>query len=69
MRRMKRKDALAAIRIAGYHGDEESGILLYVKNRVSLQVYNREFNAGAAMRRSGVPCNCFECKTGKKGAA
>jgi hypothetical protein len=66
MPRMKRKDALAAIRAAGYHGDQERGILLYVRNRVSLQVYNREFDTGAAMRRNGVPCDCLECR--KSGA-
>ena len=69
MRRMKRKDLLTAIRMAGYHGDKERGILLYVRNWVSLQVYGREFDAGAAMRMNGVPCNCFECRKEKAGAA
>lgn len=64
MPRMKRKDVLTAIRMAGYHGDKERGILLYVKNWVSLRVYGREFDAGAAMRQNGVPCDCFECQKG-----
>ena len=65
MPRMKRKDVLVAIRAAGYHGDKERGILLYVKNWVSLPVYGREFEAGMAMRLNGVPCDCFECRKSK----
>jgi hypothetical protein len=53
--RMKRKDALAAIRMAGYRGEMERAVLLYVSNRVSLQAFNREFEMGAAMRQNGVP--------------
>ncbi len=62
MPRLKRKDMLAAIRIAGYHGDSERALLLYVENRISLQVYRREFNAGIAMRQNGVACNCRQCR-------
>ena len=54
---------------AGYHGDRERGILLYIKNWVSLQAYGREFEAGAEMRQNGVPCDCFECRKRKSGAA
>ena len=69
MARMKRKDVLTAIRDAGYHGDKERGILLYIKNWVSLRVYGREFDAGAAMRQNGATCNCSECKKGERDAA
>ena len=62
MPRMKRKDVLTAIRVAGYHGDKERGIFLYLKNWVSLPVYGREFEAGVAMRQGGVPCDCPECR-------
>jgi hypothetical protein len=61
MPRVKRKDVLAAIRIAGYHGDKERGLSLYIENRVSLHVYRREFNNGAEMRENGAPCACFRC--------
>src|SRR5689334_6736628 len=54
MPRMKHKDALAAIRMAGYRGDMQRAIFLYVRNRVSLQALKREFEMGAAMRRNGV---------------
>ena len=62
MPRMKRKDALRAIRAAGYHGDRELGMHLYLKNWISLSAFDREFETGAAMRRSGVPCDCQDCR-------
>ena len=62
MARMKRKEALTAIRTAGYHGDIERAMHLYVKNWVGFRAYGREFEAGVAMRRNGVPCDCFECR-------
>lgn len=62
MARFRRKDVLMAIRVAGYHGDQKSGILLYVHNWVSLETYSREFNAGVEMRQMGVPCDCFKCR-------
>ena len=65
MARIKRKDVLWAIRVAGYHGEKEKGVFLYIKNWVSLQAYRREFDAGAAMRQNGVPCDCGECRKGK----
>ena len=68
MPRMKRKDVLTAIRAAGYHGDKERAMLLYVKNWVSLAVYGREFDTGAAMRQNGIPCECSECRRDETGA-
>lgn len=65
MARMKRKDVLAAIRAAGYHGNQDLGIFLYLNNWVSLGVYRREFENGAALRRTGLPCDCLECQPGK----
>ena len=62
MPRTKRKDVIAAIRAAGYHHDKERGLILYVENRISLPVYQREFNAGAEMSQNGVPCTCVKCK-------
>ena len=62
MPRMKHKDVLTAIRAAGYHGDKEGGKLLYIKNWVSMTAYRREFDAGAAMRENGLPCDCVQCR-------
>ena len=69
MPRIKRKDVLTAIRIAGYHGDIERAIHLYVKNWVSLEAFGREFDAGAVMRESGMPCDCVVCNKGETDAA
>ena len=65
MARMKHKEVLTAIRAAGYHGDIERAMHLYVKNWVGFRAYGREFEAGVAMRRNGVPCDCFECSKSK----
>lgn len=62
MARMKRKEVLTAIRAAGYHGDIERAMHLYVKNWVGFRAYGREFEAGVAMRQNGVPCDCLECR-------
>jgi hypothetical protein len=59
---MKHKEVLTAIRAAGYHGDIERAMHLYVKNWVGFRAYGREFEAGVAMRKNGVPCDCLECK-------
>jgi hypothetical protein len=69
MPRTKRKDVLKAIRLAGYHGDKELATRLYVKNWVSLEAFAREFDIGAAMRESGMPCDCFECGKADRDAA
>jgi hypothetical protein len=61
MVRMKRKEALAAIRAAGYRGDIERAMLLYVRNWVSFRIYRQEFEMGVAMRQNGVPYDCLEC--------
>jgi hypothetical protein len=65
MARMKRKEVLSAIRVAGYHGDIERAMHLYVKNWVGYRAYGREFEAGVAMRKNGTPCDCLKCKQGK----
>lgn len=61
MVRMKRKEVLTAIRAAGYRGDIERAMRLYVRNWVSFRVYRQEFEAGVAMRQRGVPFDCLEC--------
>jgi hypothetical protein len=61
---MKRNEVLTAIRAAGYHGNMERAMLLYLKNWVSFRAYSREVEAGVAMRQNGVPCDCLECRKG-----
>lgn len=60
---MKRADALAHIRLAGYHGDDRAFMRLYTENRISYATAKQARDAGAAARRAGVPCNCHSCKT------
>ena len=67
--RMKRKDALTAIRVAGYHGDSDAAMLAYVENRVSRKTFECEWASGVEARQNGMPCNCHQCKAEMKGAA
>lgn len=59
---MKRKDALLAIRIAGYHDDKRAFMRLYTEHRISLAVAQEEYDRGASMKAAGVGCSCYECK-------
>jgi len=58
---MKRKDALVAIRTAGYHADQRTAMRLYVENRISRAAFEAEFRRGKDMRAAGVPCVCRDC--------
>lgn len=59
---MKRADALAWIRIAGYHDDTASYTRLYIENRVSYTAARAAFTAGRAQRAAGSRCTCSDCK-------
>jgi len=61
--RMKREVAIDLLRVAGYHNDQRAFVRLYVENRISRKVATEEFNRGYALRRSGVRCTCFECRS------
>lgn len=73
---MKRKDALASIVIAGYHGDDAAAIRVYTEHRtVGYAAFQKARYTGQAMKRNGVPCTCYACaktttngQTGKEGA-
>lgn len=69
MHRLKRKDALVLLRIAGYHGNQKSFIRLYVENRVSRPAANAEWSRGAAMKAAGVPCTCIACREARTAQA
>jgi hypothetical protein len=58
---VKRKDALAALRVAGYHNDQAARVRLLVENRVSLISANEAWVAGVRARAAGVPCSCSRC--------
>ncbi len=59
---MKRDEALALLRYAGYHDDSGRFARLYTENRISYAVAMTQWRAGAAMRRDGVKCTCSDCK-------
>lgn len=59
---MNRKQAIAQIKYAGYHGDTARGMRVYIENRISYQVYIETFRAGARAKKSGMPCTCSQCK-------
>lgn len=59
---MKRADALANMRIAGYHGDDRAFMRIYTENRISYAAAKRERDSGAAAKRAGTACGCNSCK-------
>lgn len=59
---MNRKDALAYMRIAGYHNDHKTFTRLLVENRVSLQSANEAWRSGVAAKQGGMKCECPGCK-------
>ncbi len=59
---MKRTDALAWIRIAGYHNDQKSFVRLYVENRVSRKSADEAWAKGVKAKESGMGCACHQCK-------
>ncbi len=62
MHRLKRKDALVWLRVAGYHDDSKSWTRLYVENRVSRQAADAEWRRGAALKAAGIACACTACR-------
>lgn len=59
---MKRADALAHLRIAGYHNDSRAFVRLYVENRISRKAADEAYRTGKRQRAGGMPCHCHECK-------
>lgn len=59
---MKRADALAHIRIAGYHDDDKAAMRIYVENRISAERYRNAFQDGQRAKAAGVKCECHRCK-------
>ena len=63
---MKREDAIAHIKYAGYHDDMEKGVRLYSENKVSYPVFVGAFNEGRKAQERGVKCTCPECRENKE---
>lgn len=58
---MKRKDAIAWLRVAGYHNDERTGLRIYTESRLSYHAYREAWNEGARAKNNGMKCYCAEC--------
>ncbi|AIG04669.1 hypothetical protein HZ99_21700 [Pseudomonas fluorescens] len=58
---MTRKDAIALIKLAGYHGDTKTALRIYTENRVSYTAYSEAYARGAQLKQEGMACTCFEC--------
>lgn len=58
---MKRADALAWIRIAGYHSDSTAAMRIYVESRISRRAFDDAWAAGEKQRAAGVRCGCIRC--------
>jgi hypothetical protein len=59
---MKRKDPLAYLRIARYHGDRKAFTRLLVENRVSRMAANEDWISCRKARENGVGCTCHQCR-------
>jgi hypothetical protein len=59
----KREQTLYALRVAGYHLDSEAFLTLRINNRVSYEVALENWYRGQDIKKAGIPCGCFQCKT------
>jgi predicted lipase len=59
---MKRQDAIALMRIAGYHSDSRSFARLFLENRVNKATADEAYVKGQQQRSAGMGCHCFKCK-------
>lgn len=59
---MKRADAIAYMRIAGYHEDRKRFTQLLIENRVRREVADQAFAVGQKQRAGGMGCACYQCK-------
>lgn len=58
---MKRKDALAYMRIAGYHDDKARFTQLYMEHRISRPVADDAWREGVRAKANGMRCSCSDC--------
>ena len=58
---MTRKDALAYMRIAGYHNDKPAFTRLLIEHRISRESANEAWRKGLDAKTVGMKCNCYRC--------
>jgi len=63
---MKRADALAHMRIAGYHNDQKTMMRLFCEHRISKPVADEAYRTGMKQKLAGVKCHCHECTKAPK---
>jgi hypothetical protein len=62
---MKRSEALAEIRQAGYHGDLSKAAAIMSKKRIGMADGRRAYITGQKMKERGESCDCPACKEDK----
>lgn len=55
-------EALHAIRVAGYHGDNQAWTRLMIENRISRVSAANYFRVGKQQREAGSHCGCKKCQ-------
>lgn len=60
-----REQALALLRVAGYHGDQRAWMRAYTERRISYAVARKIWAEGQRARASGVKCTCVDCAAGE----
>lgn len=58
---MKRTDAIAYMRIAGYHNDLARWTRLFIENRVGREAANLAWVTGKTQKQRGMKCTCTTC--------
>lgn len=58
----KRENALAWMRIAGYHDDRRKFTRLLIENRVKKEDADAAFATGQRLKAGGMACACPDCK-------
>lgn len=57
----KREKALASIRFAGYHQDQDTFMRTYIINRISYKEAQKAYKEGVKMKEDGMKCSCSKC--------
>ena len=63
---MKRSEALAEIRQAGWHNDTTAAAIIQAKKHIGSATARKAFTNGQKMKERGEPCDCPKCAKEKK---
>jgi hypothetical protein len=62
---MKRSEALAEIRQAGWHNDTEKAAIIQAKKNIGAAAGRKAFIDGQNMKKRNEPCDCPQCSKEK----